>query len=345
VAKCASTIGKAAWKLAGGRQKVLARCVTDAFKCVQGASADLSGCLVKAGSGCEKAVRAFLANGAARFEETIGKACPLQKRGKLLVAAADLSDAVGFRTCIENAGPEVATLAAIAACVEWKADCEINESLGTQAPRAAELFSLLRAAYPPLAAIVKDTGGGQTGILALDCLPPSPGAGGNLGDWAGSGRAAASCQKTLVGAAAKFAQKRFDALRKCADAVLPCLLERDEERRAACLDKGAAKCGRALGSLSADRAHLRASVAKRCGPEKLDFASKLKAGGGLDFGDAELGVCQALGASPLGSASDVAECLIREHECAVERVAREALPRLDELLSQVGRSIGSGFCP
>ncbi len=345
VAKCASTIAKAAIKLAAGRQKVLAKCVTDAFKCVQGASADLSGCLVKAGSGCEKAVQTFLARGAPKFEEAIGQACPLQKRGKLLVAAADLSDAIGFRTCIESAGPGVATLAAIAACVEGKANCEIDEIFGTQAPRAAELFSLLRAAHPPLAAIVKDTGGGQSGILALDCLPPSPGAGGGLGNWADSGRAAASCQKTLVGAAVKFAQKRFDALRKCADAVLPCLLERDEERRSTCLDKAAAKCGRALGSLPKDRANLRASVAKRCGPEKLDFDSELEAGAGLDYGDAELGVCQAVGATPLDGLPDVAECLIREHECAVERLAREALPRLDELLSQVGSSIGSSFCP
>lgn len=345
VAKCASTIGKAARKLAGGRQKVLAKCVTEAFECVQEASAGLSGCLAKAGSKCEKAVRAFLANGAPKFEQTIGKACPLQKRGKLLVAAADLSDAIGFRTCIENTGPGVAALAAIAACVEGKAHCEMNETFGTQAPRAAELFSLLRAAHPPLAAIVKDTGGGQSGILALDCLPPAPGAGGNLGDWPGSGRAAASCQKTLVAAASKFARKRFDALRKCADALLPCLLERDAERRSRCLEKAAGKCARALGSLSKDRANLRASVAKQCGPEKLDLASEVKAGEGLDFGDAELGVCQAVGANPFSDISDVAECLIREHECAVDRLAREALPRLDELLSQVGRAIGSGFCP
>jgi len=344
VVKCAKAIGKAASNLLKERQKALATCVNEALKCIQQESGDDSpACLAKAGKKCEKAVRTLSEKGEPKLALALRKACPPEHRGRIMVPAADLAGPLGLAECIGAATAGTGALDAVIGCVRDRANCRGEEMFAVEAPRTAELLPLLVAHYPALS-IWLGGPGGAPGRVDLSCLPPADGAGGSLGKEGNRGKAATKCQKALIKAGGRLAMKRLDALRKCQDATLPCALEADPGRKAACLAKAGEKCDGAFPSLGKERAKARTAVLKDCGADQI-LVGDLKSGAGLDFADAEAGLCQGVGLGALSGASDIVECMVRQHECAIDDVAREASPRLDELLAAVGQAIGATFCP
>ncbi len=344
VVKCAKAIGKATSSLLRERQKALANCVNEALKCIQQESGDDSlACLAKAGKKCEKAIRTFSEKAEPKFASVLTKACPPERRGRIMVPAADLAGALGFADCIGAAAAGSGALDAVIGCVRDQADCRGDEMFGVEAPRTAELLPLLAAHYPALSLWV-GAPGGAPGRVDLSCLPPADGAGGSLGDERDRGKAATKCQKAIIKAGGKLAIKWLDALRKCQDATLPCTFEADSVRKANCLAKAVKKCDGALPVIGKERAKARTAVLKDCATDRI-LPGDLESGTGLDFADAEAGLCQGLGLAVLGGAADIAECMVRQHECAIADVAREASPRLDELLAAVGQAISATFCP
>ena len=136
-------------------------------------------------------------------------------------------------------------------------------------------------------------------------------------------KAIEKCQKALVGAGRGFAGKTLKGLDGCANGVLKCIQTvADDGKRTACVAAARAKCTTAIDKIVAERAKLRAAVLAKCAAVPLDFVTGAD---GLGYG--ALAACD-----DTSSLAAVADCVVAESACALERVFAVAEPRAGELL-------------
>jgi hypothetical protein len=155
--------------------------------------------------------------------------------------------------------------------------------------------------------------------------------GAGVGD-AARARAVLKCQGALGKSGAAFAGKKQKLLVGCVAGVQKCLQLKPADTR--CVAQAGARCTKLLATVPGLEAKLVADVRKACDAPKL-AASDLLDVSGIGFA-AEAASCATAGVAPLGSAGDVAECVVRRHECAVEHLLGLEDPRARELLRLAG---------
>lgn len=170
------------------------------------------------------------------------------------------------------------------------------------------------------------------------CSPLVDGGGLGLGD-TDAGKAAAKCQKGLQSVGRKFVGTKLKRLHKCVNAVFKCVQEKQGDAK--CLEKATAKCDREIAKILQDEEKLRTKVVKACDPDKV-AQSDLTVATGIGY-VGESVTCASVGQATLDSIADVAECVVLQHECTVERLLGQAVPRSVELLTLVGRNPGVEF--
>jgi len=169
------------------------------------------------------------------------------------------------------------------------------------------------------------TGTATAGATATPSARETPGL--SLPDRARA-RAAVKCQDAIATTLERVVRARFRALARCEQRLQRCLQLRPDD--AACLDGAAERCVRALGTGARAEARGRAAVARRCGPDALDPADLLSASG-LGYEDLAP-LCEASFGVVLADAASVADCLLRQHACHVERMVEVLAPRTRELM-------------
>jgi hypothetical protein len=163
-----------------------------------------------------------------------------------------------------------------------------------------------------------------------DCPPRADGMGGDVGD-ATRAKAVVKCQKTLGKAGTSFALKKQKLLVSCIAGVQKCLQLKPAD--AGCVPKVSTKCAKSVAKIPALETKVAAAVGKACGAPLT--SNDLTAVVGLGY-DAERAICDDFNVSTIASAADVALCLARRHECAVERLLGLEAPRARELLALAG---------
>ncbi len=166
-----------------------------------------------------------------------------------------------------------------------------------------------------------------------ECSPLANGAGQGLGD-PDAAKATAKCQKGLQSAGRKFITTKLKRLHKCVNAVFKCVQQKSGD--AACLTKATTRCDKEIAKVTQDEDKLRAKAIKVCSSDKMS-PNDLFMVEGVGY-DSEFVTCDAVGQGTVGSLPDIAECLVRQHECTVERLLGQAVPRATELLTLVGRN-------
>jgi hypothetical protein len=163
------------------------------------------------------------------------------------------------------------------------------------------------------------------------CAARADGGGVGIGD-AQRGKALTKCEKSIGGAAASYVKQRIATLQSCIASVAKCVQQKPGD--SGCVAKARAKCVKLDALLAGPRgpaAKVHAAIAKACGGDLADVLAAT----GLGEGSAA-GYCSALGVPALGNASDVAECVLRDHRCRVANLLDESIPRAAELLSRGG---------
>lgn len=182
---------------------------------------------------------------------------------------------------------------------------------------------------------VDDDHDGLVDRADADCGSPANGGGMGLAD-AGAAKAVDKCAKALRKVGAKLTATRLAKLQACVKAVTDCV--QLKPGAASCLTSAQAKCTKARSGLAGAETTLTAAIVKVCG-EPAVATSALTAATGLGF-EAEATACGRRGVAALGNVGDVAECVRRQHACAVERVLGFTVPRAGELLALGGWNPG-----
>jgi hypothetical protein len=156
---------------------------------------------------------------------------------------------------------------------------------------------------------------------------------------------ATDCQSALVGATTPFVQKKLKQLDKCHTTVFKCLQtvlpddEAEDDPIDVCLERAASRCEKAVEKIVREEERLTATILDKCAA--LDPTELLRADGvgyeAITLDCADFGVT-------LGDTASVAECVVLQHECAVERMFLAQHPRAGELFSLVGADLGPDSC-
>ncbi|MCC6847060.1 MAG: CSLREA domain-containing protein [Deltaproteobacteria bacterium] len=310
-AKCQGVIAKGGQALVAKERKLLQGCLQRMLACIE-LKPDDQGCRDKAGAGCQK-LSTTIAALEGKLEDKIEKAC-----GQPPVLEADLQNAAGLGYGGERSTCTASFVTArdangVARCVHTRHQCQAEQLVSIENPRAREL---LQAA--------------GVSIFGFGCLlsPGANGAGQGVGDPVRAKRLV-KCASAIQKAAAKFASSRLGGLQKCVAAVTKCVQQKPGD--AGCLAGARGKCGGVAAKIGdgpkGAGTKARAAIAKACGG--LD--AELLAADGL--GQAALATyCGAVGVSPLTTAGDVGECLLRHHTCRVGQLLDAETPRARELL-------------
>ena len=152
---------------------------------------------------------------------------------------------------------------------------------------------------------------------------------------------ATDCESALVKDSISFALAKLKQLDKCAITTLKCIQtvkpndDADVDPVDACLDKALTRCDKANEVIANEEQKLTDAITAAC--SALDPAEVLRADGVgfVDITDDCLD--QGVVLSDLAS---VVECVVTEHDCAVERMYMMAHPRAGELFDLVGTDIG-----
>ena len=160
-----------------------------------------------------------------------------------------------------------------------------------------------------------------------DCTPPANGGGLGL-QIPADAKALDKCAKTVRKVGAKLTATTLGKLQACLKAITDCVQLKPED--GSCLTGAQAKCTKARAGLAAAETKLTDAIVKSCSePAVATFA--LGAATGLGF-DGETAACARRGVAGVGSVFSVAECVRRQHACAVERLVGFSVPRAGELL-------------
>jgi len=152
---------------------------------------------------------------------------------------------------------------------------------------------------------------------------------------------AVDCESALVKASTSFALAKLKQLDKCAITTLKCIQtvapndDADVDPIDACLEKALTRCDKANEVIAAEEQKLADAITANC--SALDPAEVLRADG-VGFEDIT-NDCLDQGVT-LTDLASVTDCVVTEHECAVERMYLMAHPRAGELFDLVGTDIG-----
>jgi hypothetical protein len=156
---------------------------------------------------------------------------------------------------------------------------------------------------------------------------------------------ATNCQSALIAATTPFAQKKLKQLDKCAGAVFKCLqtvahnFDADVDPVDACLEKASLRCVAATDVITAEEQRLTDAITKGCAA--LDPADLLRADGvGYELIAPD---CLDFGVT-LGDTASVAECIMQQHECAIEQIYLAEHPRAGELFDLTDADLGPDSC-
>lgn len=330
--KCQDAIKKGGALFVKSKLTRLENCVDAVFTCVQEKPGDVD-CLSKAGERCAKETSKIDEgdrSDEAKLRGAIEKACGPKKPGEpVQVPLADLLGVAGLGygaeavACIEVGVPALSSVSDLAECVVRQHECEVERLLGMKVPRARELL-------------------GRGGVTTADfpCVEPgADGGGAGLGDPREAGKPATKCEEGIENAGTLFVKAKLSRLEKCVDAVFACVQEKPGD--ADCQAKARDLCERETSKIDegdkSDEAKLRTAIEKACGPKKAGeppqvAPADLLAPAGLGF-SANATACARLGVSSLNSTGDVAECVVRHHECRVEKLIEKEAPRAREMLA------------
>ena len=314
VVKCQKGLGKAGSAFALKKQKLLQGCLQQVLACVQKPGGD---CLTKAGAKCQKVVGS-IAKLEGKLTKVATKLC-----GAPALALGDLTGATGLgftaetSTCADVQVLALTSVADVALCLGRRHECQVEELVSQEHPRARELLVLAGidpADFPCVAAGAD--GGGQ-----------------GVGDTARA-KALIGCAKGLQKAAGAFVKARLGGLQKCLAGITECKQRKPAD--IACPDKVRAKCAKIVAKIgdapkgAGDKA--RRAIAKACAaadPADLGALSGLGETSAASY-------CAAIGVPALSDAADVAECVVRHHTCRVGQLLDGESPRARELLGIVG---------
>lgn len=156
---------------------------------------------------------------------------------------------------------------------------------------------------------------------------------------------ATACQSALIAATTPFAQKKTKQLDKCVAGAFNCIQtvapndNADVDPIQACLDKVSLRCEKATEVILAEEQKLTDAITKACTP--LDPADVLRADGvGFEVIAPD---CLDFGVT-LTDLASVAECVVQQHECAVEQLYLMEHPRAGEMIDLVGADLGPDSC-
>ncbi len=156
---------------------------------------------------------------------------------------------------------------------------------------------------------------------------------------------ATDCQSAILSATTPFAQKKLKQLDKCAMTTFKCIQtvapddEADEDPIDLCLERAELKCEKAAEAVQAEEDKLVATITEQCAALDPD---ELMRADGVGF-EAIAPDCLDFGVTITDVAS-VAECVVAEHECAVDRMYMFANPRAGEMFDLVGADFGPNSC-
>ena len=156
---------------------------------------------------------------------------------------------------------------------------------------------------------------------------------------------ATNCQSALIDATTSFAQNKIKQLDKCTAAAFKCIQtvapddEADVDPIEACLEKASLRCAKAADVIAAEEQRLREAIVEACTPLYFpELLSEGTVGYGLIASD-----CLDLGVT-VEDATSVAECVVRQHVCAVDQLYLAENPRAGELFGLVAADLGPDSC-
>ncbi len=313
MSKCQKASAKSGAAFVAAMQKQLHGCAGAVLQCLQLKPADAA-CLPKAVTKCAKASTKIDALGD-KLRASVGKSCgSLSELGVMSLQGLGYSGQ--YVECLRY-GVTLHTAADLGECVVRQHRCRAEQLVSAENARAIELAKL-----------------GQLDLAnGFACL--EPGADGNqtgLGDGA-RGKAALKCQKAIAKAGITYAGKRQKQIAKCYDLLTACLQLKPDD--STCREKALGKCETlfepvwsALDDPKGLAGKARATIVKGCVAVPL---ADLFSPEGLGQG-ALATTCQLLqSGSTFASITDVADCLVVQHDCRVDRLLEQQYPRMFEL--------------
>ena len=306
--KCQQAIVKNAAKLVGARLKGAGDCAGALLRCA-GTKASDAACASKAAAACTKKIGGLPAAGA-KSRMAVVNACASLGIGELRTV-----EGLGFDSlagACSGQGGGVDGHDAIASCVVREHGCGSDSMLDVQLPRAHALL----------------TAAGLDSLVGseLACLAGTLGSTGGAGSLAG---AVERCAATIRKAGRAFVLAEIGGLGKCLTALFAC-----EQAKpggfAPCVRKADPKCRKTIAGFAAARTKLVGAIQNACGT--LPF-SALASGGGMHL-ETLASECATRGVT-LDSSAAFGECLMRQHECAVDTLIRVQVPRADQLFARV----------
>jgi hypothetical protein len=318
--RCQLAIAKVGAAFATRTLSDLGRCVTTIHDCVEKSGGDAT-CLGSAGGRCARTL-GKIARRQDAVSRTLGQRC-----AKLDPAVLREPSGLGFGAFAAECpalGTDESDGGAVGVCLARRLRCRAEGLLAASMPRAGEL---LRVAGVPV---------GLRRELA--CLPDQGGSGTGLGD---SGPAVARCARTLQRTAARFGERTLASIATCTKAALPCLDGGSGDAFCAATAKSA--CERAAARIAGARRALAAALRSACGEERVPFEDlTVASGAGLEL---LVDACEAVAVDSVDALPAHATCLSRLYDCDVATIARDTIPRVDEIFGLVGQAIGSPLCP
>lgn len=318
--RCQLAIAKAGAAFATRTLSDLGRCVTTIHGCVERSGGDAT-CLESAGGRCTRIFGKI-----ARRQDAVARTLA-QRCANLDPAVLREPSGLGFGTFAADCpalGTDESDAEAIGVCLARRLRCRAESLLAASMPRAGEL---LRVAGVP-AGLRRE----------LACLPDQGGSGTGVED---GGPAVAHCARTLQRSAARFGERTLASIATCTKAAFPCL--DDAEGDAACLAAAVPDCERVITRIAGARRAFAVALRTACGEARVPFADLADAGGaGLEL---LTHACEGVAVEAVNALPAHATCLGRLYDCDVATIARDVIPRVDEMFGLVGEAIGSPLCP
>lgn len=318
--RCQLAIAKVGAAFATRTLSDLGRCVTAIHGCIEKSGGDAT-CLGSAGGRCARTLGKI-----ARRQDAVSRTLA-QRCANLDPAVLREPSGLGFGAFAGDCpalGTDESDGGAIGVCLARRLRCRAESLLAASMPRAGEL---LRVAGVP-AGLRRE----------LACLPDEGGSGSGTGE---SGPAVARCGRTLQRAAGRFGERTLASIATCAKAAFPCLDGGAGD--AACFAAATPACERAVARIGGARRAFSAALRTVCGEARVPF-SDLAAAAGASL-ELLTDACEAVAVDPVDALPAHATCVGRLYDCEVATIARDAIPRVDEMFGLVGQAIGSPLCP
>jgi hypothetical protein len=307
--RCQSALGKAGRVFALSRLKLLDGCVLSLVACEH--ESPSQACFAKANEKCS-ARMAKLSSMRLKLQLAILKRCAEPTlTPTTLLDEAGLGFAAEIPACAAAGVPTLGSINDVATCLTSRHECQIDQLLGNELPRARDILTLA----------------GRDPSSDAPCLPPS-GAGG-----AAASEAFSDCLGAIAKASLRLVAARMTTLQQCADSAAACLQTKPSDPD--CLVRASESCTERRAKLTTPdvgaEARFSTAVVAGCDRPSLALSDLLDASG---LGEREA-VCGALGVGPVDSVEAVADCLARLQACRTDQMLEGHTPRLRELLDLI----------